>query len=1031
MDNNNSLNAILQAYRMDESTCVMALLKQAKLPDDKQEKIQQYAEILVSALRTKKDKSIVENFLAEYSLSNEEGIALLCLAEAILRIPDPQTVDRLITDKLTTADWQKHIDRSESLFVNAATWGLMLSSKLLQPTSSDHFFRNALKNFFKRTEQFLIRHALKHAMKFLTHQFVIAETLDAAIKKATIGETKGYCYSYDMLGEAALTTEDAERYFQAYLNAIALLGQQKNSTASISVKLSALHPRYEHSQKKRVLSELTPRLLILAQQAKAANIALTLDAEEANRVFLMLEIFSAVFTDPSLADWQGFGLALQAYQKCACAVIDYLAELSLQMGRRINVRLVKGAYWDSEIKESQMLGLEDYPVFTRKESTDVSYQACAKKLLSLPHCFYPQFATHNAYTVAMILTLVGDNKEFEFQRLYGMGEALYEEILKEHPPISCRIYAPVGIQQDLLPYLVRRLLENGANFAFVNRLTDEHIPVITLTADPISKVTTFTNIPHPHIPKPSAIFPNRKNSRGFDLSNELVLHALIKNSKTIIAKHWLASPIIVGKEHYKEGNPVYSPSNQNQLIGHVQTANIAEITIALNTAYAAAKLWNNTPVTERAACLVKTADLLEKHRDEFITLAIYEAGKTISDAIAELREAVDYCHYYAAEAIKLQQHPTEFAGYTGEKNTLAYVGRGVMVCISPWNFPLAIFMGQIVACLVTGNTVLAKPAKQTPLIAALAIRLLHTAGIPNEVLHFLPVAGEIISQHVLSDPRIAGVLLTGSTATAQHINQQLATRAGPIIPFIAETGGINAMIVDSSAYVEQVVKDVVASAFNSTGQRCSALRVLFVQQEIAAELIHKLKGVLAELRVGDPSLLETDVGPIIDITAKNKLELHAKKMQRDGALLCEANLTPETAQGCFFAPRIYQIENLQQLAHEVFGPILHVIVYERDKLAEVIDQINDSGYGLTLGIQSRINETIEFIQQRAHVGNYYVNRNMIGAVVGLQPFGGEGLSGTGPKAGGPNYLQRLCHERTLTINTAAIGGNASLVTLSE
>ncbi len=1032
-------DAITSAYRADETQCVNKLLQKAMFSPTELSDIHKRANKLVMGIRKyRKKQGGLDAFLHEYDLSSEEGIALMCLAEALLRIPDRETIDRLISDKISTAEWGQHLSFSNSLFVNAATWSLMLTGTVLAPTLSDQkTLGTTLKKLFSRASGTIIRPIVLQSMKMIGKQFVMGETINEALERAKKQEEKGYRYSYDMLGESAYTAEDAETYFKSYQNAIAAVGKAANNLgpihgSGISVKLSALHPRYEVAKRERVLAELAPRLLALAKQAKEQNIGLTVDAEEAERLELSLEIIAMVFSDPSLDGWEGLGLAVQAYQKRAPFVIDWLADLSKRHKRRLMVRLIKGAYWDAEIKKSQLLGLEGYPVFTRKNSTDVSFIACAKKLLAEPECFYPQFGTHNAYSVAAILEMAGTRKDFEFQCLHGMGESLYDQIVgKENLNLPCRIYAPVGSHKDLLCYLVRRLLENGANTSFINLIVNENTPTEKVITDPVARIASLPNKPHPHIPLPQNIYgAERKNSRGIDLSNTHTLMELKKAMETATKQQWIANPIIDGKEiKNSSAQSITSPSNKNDIIGKVYEATTEDVENALATAFAATQQWAKTAVNDRAMHLERAADLFEKHMSSLISVISREGGKSIPDCISEIREAVDFCRYYAARARKdlsLENLP----GPTGELNQLALHPRGVIVCISPWNFPLAIFIGQVAAALASGNTVIAKPAEQTPLIAAEAIRLLHLAGIPNEVLQLLPGRGEVIGAKLVADMRVAGVIFTGSTETAKIIQQTLAERPGPIVPLIAETGGQNAMIADSSALPEQVVSDVLHSAFNSAGQRCSALRVLFLQEEIATRVLNMLKGAMAELVLGDPSLLSTDIGPVIDENSLQMLQNHFAKMQQEATLLYQIP-TQNLPQGHFFSPCVFELKDLDSLKREVFGPILHVIRYSAKDLDKVLDAIINTGYGLTLGIHSRIDATINYIASRMPVGNIYVNRNMIGAVVGVQPFGGEKLSGTGPKAGGPHYLPRLCVERTISINTTAAGGNASLVSLSE
>lgn len=1030
--------AIAEAYYADETSIVKQLIEAAALPDNVTSEIAGVANRLIEQIRAKRlSKGGLDAFLYEYDLSSQEGIALMCLAEALLRIPDSATIDALLEDKISNVDWASHLGQSSSFFVNASTWGLVLTGKLLK--SDEQGGLNAsLRRFIGRTSAPIIRKSVKQAMKLLGHQFVMGQTIEDALKRAKDYEARGYRFSYDMLGEAARTEKDAERYFHAYQTAINTIGKvaqgkSLNDAPGISIKLSALHPRYEFAKQATVVPFLTKQLKSLALQAKEKNISLTVDAEEADRLDISLDIIRAVFCDPDLADWEGFGLAVQSYQKRAPFVIDWLIDLSKKQGKRWMVRLIKGAYWDTEIKNAQIRGVQGYPVFTRKASTDVCFVACAKKLLAHAKEIYPQFATHNAYTLATILKLAGKNRDFEFQCLHGMGYTLYDHIVgPENLNIPCRVYAPVGGHEDLLAYLVRRLLENGANTSFVNRIVDPNVPIEEMLIDPVNRMRKIESIPHPKIPLPINIYgEGRKNSKGIDFSDMQIWSVLAVQIDEASKKQELAGPIIDGKlEEGEKKRSLVNPAKTQEVIGEVSLANLDQLEKALASADRMTFTWANTPVEMRAACLERAADLFEERLAKFMALAIREGGKTLPDALAEIREAVDFCRYYAMRA-RLDLVSQLLPGPTGEENWLSLQGRGVIACISPWNFPLAIFIGQVTAALVAGNTVIAKPAGQTPLIAAAAVQLLHEAGIPGSVLHLIPASGAVIGPKLTLDPRIKGIVFTGSTETAREINQGLASRDRGILPFIAETGGQNAMIVDSSALIEQVVVDVLNSAFGSAGQRCSALRVLFVQDEMADKLIEMLRGAMAELKLADPALLSTDIGPVIDQAAKKTLQDHFDRMQQEAKLLYQVRLAEDIDKTNFFAPCLFELDSLDHLKREVFGPILHVIRYAAKDREEVINSINHTGYGLTLGIQSRIQNTVDTITRQVHVGNQYVNRTMIGAVVGVQPFGGEGLSGTGPKAGGPHYLPRLCVERSLSINTTAAGGNASLLCLEE
>jgi RHH-type proline utilization regulon transcriptional repressor/proline dehydrogenase/delta 1-pyrroline-5-carboxylate dehydrogenase len=874
-------------------------------------------------------------------------------------------------------------------------------------------------------------------MNIIGQQFVLGETIESAIQRSQNANNQAYLFSFDMLGEAALSMPDAQSYLERYLHAIEVIANTNQYTKdefeapSISVKLSALHPRFEFAQRERVINELVPKVLSLTQQARDTGISITIDAEEADRLDVTLDVFEAVYNHASLRDWQGLGLAVQAYQKRALPVIKWLADLAKKKQRRMMVRLVKGAYWDSEIKYAQQQGMDGYPVFTRKVLTDLSYLACVKQIIASGKYFYPQFATHNAYTVATVQTLMQPGQGYEFQRLHGMGEAVYSEVKQTHPSIKCRVYAPVGNHKDLLPYLVRRLLENGANTSFVNRFENENLPIDELIRDPLVSVKSLPCISHPSIPLPRNLFNKaRLNSKGINFTNITTLQDLEHTFIEIAKRDWYAAPLINGKIIEGKRNTIVSPANPGVTVGHVVESTQQHITDALTVAYDYRNEWANHTVESRAQIAERAANLLETHREELMYLCIQEGGRCIKDSLTEVREAIDSCRYYAMQARKILTSQ-DLPGPTGESNTLSMHGRGVMLCISPWNFPVAIFTSQIIAALVAGNTVIAKPAHQTPLAAMRVVQLLHEAGVPTDALTLLPGKSRIMSEPLLQDERIAGVIFTGSTEVAKTITQTLAKRPGPIVPLIAETGGQNAMIVDSSALAEQVVTDVMTSAFNSAGQRCSALRVLFLQDDIAPRVIELLTGAIAELQLGDPLLLSTDVASLIDTESKNKVMAHITQLNKTEKLICQAKVAKNLLKENYIAPVVFEISSLTLLKKEVFGPVLHIIRYASDELDEVINAINATKYGLTLGIHSRIKEKADYIVKRARVGNVYVNRNMIGAVVGVQPFGGEGLSGTGPKAGGPNYLQCLMTERTVSVNTSAIGGNATLINLKE
>ena len=1027
---------IRAAHRADEATCVAELLELAAVDDPTRSRIRARALQLAGRVRRAGgDQLGVEAFLREYRLSTREGIMLMCLAEALLRIPDAETADRLIRDKLSAGEWSRHLGQSGSLLVNASTWGLMLTGRLVRTGLEEAADPGAwLSRLLHRLGEPVLRQALLQAMRVLGRHFVLGQTIEQAIRRAREAEGKGYRYSYDMLGEAARTAADAEHYHVAYRDAIAAIsaaaqGDELMARPGISIKLSALHPRYELAQHRRLDAELYPRVLELLQTARAGDIAVTIDAEETDRLEPSLDLFERLAAAPELAGWDGVGLAVQAYQKRAIHVIAWLQVLAARTRRRIPVRLVKGAYWDTEIKRTQEQGLDDYPVFTRKLATDVSYLACARHLLAGRAAFYPQFATHNAQTLGSIIELAGNRRDFEFQRLHGMGEALYEELVGgADGAIACRVYAPVGSHQDLLPYLVRRLLENGANTSFVNRILDQDVPLENLIEDPVRLLSRLEPKRHPRIPLPAELYgPERRNARGIDLRDPAVLDDLAGRLERAFEAGFQARPGI--GEGEGEARAVLDPADRAFAVGSVIESEPATIAVAVRQAQSGFAAWERTPLDERVACLHRAADLYEANAAELIAWCVREAGKTLPDAVAEVREAVDFLRYYAMEGLA-KAAPRELPGPTGEGNRLALHGRGVFVAISPWNFPLAIFTGQIAAALVVGNAVLAKPAPQTPLIAAKAVALLHRAGVPEDALILLP-GGPAVGARLVADPGIAGVAFTGSTHTAWAINRALATKDGPIVPLIAETGGQNAMLVDSSALPEQVVADVLESSFRSAGQRCSALRVLCVQDDIAPRVLEMLAGAMLELQIGDPGLLATDVGPVIDEAAKQRLEEHAARMMREARLIQRVPLEGELRRGCFFAPHAFEIDSLGRLQGEVFGPILHVVRFAGDRLDDMIDAINGTGYGLTLGVHSRIDQTVDLVLERARAGNIYVNRNMIGAVVGVQPFGGERLSGTGPKAGGPHYLARFATERTISVNTAAVGGNASLLSLED
>jgi RHH-type proline utilization regulon transcriptional repressor/proline dehydrogenase/delta 1-pyrroline-5-carboxylate dehydrogenase len=1026
----------------DEQSVVSGLLALVRLPAADREAIHKDAIALVVAARGRREgKTGIESFLQQYGLASQEGVVLMCLAEALLRVPDADTADRLIADKIALGQWSDHLGAADSLFVNASTWGLMLTGKLMRDTEVEIGDpASFLRKLVARLGEPVVRTAFRQAMRIMGRQFVMGRHIGEALERAAADQGARYRHTYDMLGESALTEPDALRYLESYRAAIEAVGRSVRagspaaSWPSVSVKLSALHPRYEFGRQVQVLAELGPRLESLACAARQAGIALTVDAEEADRLELSLCLVDRLLEAPSLTGWDGLGLAVQAYSKRAPDVLRYLQQRADATGRVLNVRLVKGAYWDSEIKRAQERGLAGYPVYTRKANTDVAYLACARILLEGTRRVYPQFATHNAHTAASIIHLArARGREFEFQRLHGMGEELYAELTDPAGrALPCRVYAPVGSHEELLPYLVRRLLENGANTSFVNRIVDESLPVEDVVGDPVADVERAGSGPHPHIPLPRGLFgAERANSSGLNLADAGEQRRLAGACRAALAKPLMARPIIGGEEQEGRRRACRSPSDLGRVIGEAVDAEPALAARAIGMAAAAQPDWDRVPAATRARMLRDAADRLERECGRYVGLCVAEAGKTVPDSIAEVREAVDFLRYYAARAEQSFARGQPMPGPTGESNRLSLRGRGVFACISPWNFPLAIFTGQVSAALAAGNAVIAKPAEQTPLIAAEMVRLLHASGIPGEVLHLVPGRGSAIGPALTGDARIAGVAFTGSTGTARLINRSLAAHDGPLPALIAETGGQNAMLVDSSALPEQVVNDAVTSAFNAAGQRCSALRVLFVQEEIAPRVLELLAGVMDTLAIGDPAQLATDVGPVIDAEALATLESHAQAIVVGAPWHHRARLPAGLPRGHWFAPLAVEIDGMARLEREVFGPILHVVRFPGSRIEEIVDEINASGYGLTLGVHTRIDGLARRIAARARVGNVYVNRNMIGAAVGVQPFGGCGLSGTGPKAGGPHYLPRFATEQTVTINTAAVGGNATLLSLGE
>ncbi|PMK14159.1 bifunctional proline dehydrogenase/L-glutamate gamma-semialdehyde dehydrogenase PutA [Vibrio splendidus] len=1006
-------------YMVDETQWLEQLLPLATPSESEKQQITDKTTSLIEAIRADKTSiQMIDALLLEYSLDTQEGILLMCLAEALMRIPDSATADALIRDKLSVADWKSHLKNSDSVFVNASTWGLMLTGKVVGLSSNEQSAGQAVNRLVNKLSEPVIRKAMHQAMKVMGHQFVLGRSIAEAQKNGKSMRDKGFTYSYDMLGEAALTTADANKYFKDYLMAIEAVGRDtyvssKSSPApSVSIKLSALHPRYEVANEDRVLTELCDTLEQLLRRAVELDVAITIDAEEADRLELSLKLFEKLYRTDLVKGWGKFGLVIQAYSKRALPVLVWLNRLAKEQGDLIPLRLVKGAYWDSEIKWSQQAGFTDYPVYTRKEATDVAYLACARYLLSpsVRGNIFPQFASHNAHTVSAIAVMT-EHKDFEFQRLHGMGDSLYNHAMEAYQQ-SVRIYAPVGSHKDLLPYLVRRLLENGANSSFVHRLVDARCPVAELTQHPVDMLLAFDTLHNTKIPLPPAVFPERKNSYGVNIDIESEAHQFEEQIKGFLNNQWTAGPVINGEslaesmiKADQNVEQVTTPYDRRINVGQVAFANLDHVSAAITGADAAFADWNATSVETKAAALDKLADLMEDNLAELVAICHQEAGKTIHDSVDEVREAVDFCRYYAKQADNLQGF--ELKGFDGQTRIASRQGRGVFVCISPWNFPLAIFLGQITAALVAGNTVVAKPAEQTSLIAARAVELMNEAGFPAGTIQLLPGRGAEIGSALTSHDAIAGVAFTGSTPTAQRINVSLASRNAKPVPFIAETGGQNAMIVDSTALPEQVVRDVIRSAFASAGQRCSALRVLYIQEDIADRVVALIHGAMDELSVGIPHLHKTDVGPVIDQNAKQKLLAHLENMTNTQKKVAQLSLGSDCEHGDFVPPSAFEIDDISCLKEEQFGPVLHIVRFKASELAQVVDQINQTGFGLTMGIHSRNETTYRWIEKHVRVGNCYINRDQVGAVVGVQPFGGQGLSGTGPKAGGPHYLYRF------------------------
>ena len=1005
--------AMRAAILEDEAVAVGRMVEAAGLTRADRDAISVRAADLVRTVRAGGSASIMQGFLAEYGLSSREGVALMCLAEALLRVPDTETIDALIEDKIAASNWAAHLGQSSSPLVNASTWALLLTGKVLG--EADEGLAGALHGAVRRLGEPVIRTAVAQAMRELGHQFVLGRDMGEAMARAAELEAQGYSFSYDRLGEAARTEADAHRYHLAYSDSITALadvgrGAPIRDRPGVSVKLSALHPRYEFAQRARVMTELVARTRALALLAKSAGIGLNVDAEEADRLDLSLDVIEAVLGDPALAGWDGFGVVVQAYGKRAAHVIDWVGALAEARGRRMMVRLVKGAYWDTEIKRAQVQGLAGFPVFTRKAGTDVCFLACARRLLGMTDRLYPQFATHNAHTVAAVLHMAGEQTGFEFQRLHGMGEALHAAVCEAHGQ-RCRIYAPVGAHHDLLAYLVRRLLENGANSSFVNQIVDESVTADEIARDPVAAVEELGSaIANPAIAAPPALFaPARCNARGWDLTDPLTIDAIETGREPFRTEVWEAAPTIGGEALGAERTAMRNPARPDDIVGYVTHAAPSDIETALEAARSGAAAWASLSVDERACRLRRVADLYEEHAAELFALAAREAGKSLPDCVAEVREACDFARFYASEASRLRRE--------GRRTP-----RGVIACVSPWNFPLAIFSGQAFGALAAGNAVVAKPAEQTPLIAARAVALMHKAGIPRAAVQLLPGGGASVGAALVADPRIDGVCFTGSTETARLIDRAMARHLAPESPLIAETGGLNAMIVDSTALPEQAVRDIVASAFQSAGQRCSALRILYIQREVEERILEMLLGAMDELRVGDPWDLATDIGPVIDEDAQARIEAHCAEAEQEGRVLKQL---AAPGDGTFVPPTVLRVDGIGALEEEIFGPVLHVATFGADEIDAVVDAVNGAGYGLTFGLHTRIDDRVQHIVDRVRAGNIYVNRNQIGAVVGSQPFGGEGLSGTGPKAGGPHYVGRL------TAGAAPAGGRPSGAVIDE
>jgi len=1021
-------NEIRQTKHADEAVCVERLLRDSPLTEVQRERVVSRGRMLVAGCREDSDKSgMMDRFMQQYSLSSKEGVAMMCLAESLLRVPDAETADDLIAEKILSGAWDEHRGASDSLFVNASTWGLMLTGRVVAlEFEAIENTETWMKKLVNRIGEPVVRAAVRQAMKIMGQQYVLGRSIEGALERGHKENAEGTRFSFDMLGEGARTMEDADRYFDAYTDAIREIGKRETKddviTANgISIKLSALHPRYHYVQKPRVMGEMLPRIRELALEAKAYGLGFTIDAEEADRLDISLDLFESLARDPDLMEWDGLGFVLQAYDKRSPLVAEWLAELGRDAGRKLMVRLVKGAYWDSEIKHAQEEGYADYPVYTRKANTDLCYQVCAAKLLDAQDVIYPQFATHNALTAALVLELAR-GREFEFQRLHGMGDLLHMQLAKGigTTPAPVRVYAPVGAHEDLLPYLVRRLLENGSNSSFVNRFLDKKVPVAQIATDVQADVEASATRRHTAIPLPVDILriagDDRPDTHGVDLANTGAAEELLNTVNSLSGRAWAAGPIIGGELNTTDAEAVVSPTDTRKIVGTCRKASAEEVNRALDLAATSQPAWDALGGEARAEILERAAGIMESRMHELTALVAYEAGRTLNDGISEVREAVDFLYYYAQQARKRFAIPETISDPLGGVSQYSLHGRGVFFCISPWNFPLAIFTGQVAAALASGNSVLAKPADPTPLIAAESVKILHEAGVPGDVLNLVPGRGRLLGEIINTDPRIKGVAFTGSTEVALGIQRTLVERGGEVPAFIAETGGQNSMVVDSSSLPEQVVDDAIRSAFLSAGQRCSALRVMYVQDEIADRIISMMKGAMAELAVNKPWQLTTDVGPVIDESAQKELLQHVENMKQEAVLHYACEVPPGFEHGTFVPPHLFELSTVNQLPGEIFGPILHVIRFKKSRFDQLIDEINGTGFGLTLGVHSRIEKFANDVVSLTRVGNNYINRNMVGAVVGVNPFGGQGLSGTGPKAGGPNYMTRFAREKITVLN---------------